>query len=63
MKVLVTDPIADAGLDVLREAGHEVRTAYDVETGVGDGIGDENLHTETVRVRRNNPCFTASRAP
>jgi D-3-phosphoglycerate dehydrogenase len=31
MKVLVTDPIADAGLDVLREAGHEVRTAYDVE--------------------------------
>jgi D-3-phosphoglycerate dehydrogenase len=31
MKVLVTDPIADAGLDRLREAGHEVVTAYDVE--------------------------------
>ncbi|WP_440988460.1 phosphoglycerate dehydrogenase [Haloarchaeobius baliensis] len=30
MKVLVTDPIADAGLDVLRDAGHEVETAYDV---------------------------------
>jgi D-3-phosphoglycerate dehydrogenase len=31
MKVLVTDPIADAGLERLREAGHEVETAYDVE--------------------------------
>jgi len=31
MKVLVTDPIADAGLDTLREAGHEVVTAYDIE--------------------------------
>ncbi|AGB39636.1 phosphoglycerate dehydrogenase [Natronococcus occultus] len=31
MKVLVTDPIADAGLDVLREAGHEVETGYELE--------------------------------
>jgi len=31
MKVLVTDPIADAGLTRLREAGHEVETAYDIE--------------------------------
>ncbi|MFC6837446.1 phosphoglycerate dehydrogenase [Halomarina ordinaria] len=31
MKVLVTDPIADAGLERLREAGHDVVTAYDVE--------------------------------
>jgi D-3-phosphoglycerate dehydrogenase len=31
MKVLVTDPIADAGIERLREAGHEVETAYDVE--------------------------------
>ncbi|MFB6082402.1 MAG: phosphoglycerate dehydrogenase [Halanaeroarchaeum sp.] len=30
MKVLVTDPIAEAGLERLREAGHEVVTAYDV---------------------------------
>lgn len=30
MKVLVTDPIADAGLTRLREAGHEVVEAYDV---------------------------------
>ena len=37
MKVLVTDPIADAGLDRLREAGHEVETAYDVE---GDALLD-----------------------
>jgi D-3-phosphoglycerate dehydrogenase len=35
MKVLVTDPIADAGLDVLRNAGHEVETAYDV---TGDAL-------------------------
>ena len=31
MKVLVTDPIADAGLERLRAAGHEVETAYDAE--------------------------------
>ena len=31
MKVLVTDPIADAGLNVLREAGHEVETGYELE--------------------------------
>ena len=30
MKVLVTDPIADAGIELLRDAGHEVETAYDV---------------------------------
>ncbi|WP_049899163.1 phosphoglycerate dehydrogenase [Natrinema sp. J7-1] len=35
MKVLVTDPIADAGLDVLREAGHEVETGYELE---GDAL-------------------------
>jgi D-3-phosphoglycerate dehydrogenase len=35
MKVLVTDPIADAGLARLRDAGHEVETAYDVE---GDAL-------------------------
>jgi D-3-phosphoglycerate dehydrogenase len=31
MRVLVTDPIADAGLDRLRTAGHTVDTAYDAE--------------------------------
>ena len=36
MKVLVTDPVAEAGLARLRAAGHEVETAYDVE-------GDELL--------------------
>jgi D-3-phosphoglycerate dehydrogenase len=35
MQVLVTDPIADAGLDRLRAAGHEVETAYDVD---GDAL-------------------------
>ena len=31
MKVLVTDPIDDAGLDRLREAGHEVQTEYEID--------------------------------
>ena len=35
MKVLVTDPVADAGLDRLREEGYEVETAYDAE---GDAL-------------------------
>jgi D-3-phosphoglycerate dehydrogenase len=30
MQVLVTDPIADAGLSLLREEGHTVETAYDL---------------------------------
>ncbi|WP_435348028.1 phosphoglycerate dehydrogenase [Haloarchaeobius sp. HRN-SO-5] len=43
MKVLVTDPIADAGLDVLRDAGHEVVTAYDVEgDALLDAVSDAN---------------------
>ncbi|RLM56827.1 phosphoglycerate dehydrogenase [Halobellus sp. Atlit-31R] len=35
MKVLITDPIDDAGLERLRESGHDVETAYDVE---GDAL-------------------------
>ena len=35
MKVLVTDPIADAGLDRLADAGHTVETDYEVE---GDAL-------------------------
>ena len=31
MKILVTDPVADAGIQRLRAAGHDVETAYDVE--------------------------------
>jgi D-3-phosphoglycerate dehydrogenase len=43
MKVLVTDPIADAGLARLREAGHEVETAYDVEgDALLDAVADAN---------------------
>jgi D-3-phosphoglycerate dehydrogenase len=30
MKILVTDPVADAGIARLRDAGHEVETAYEV---------------------------------
>jgi D-3-phosphoglycerate dehydrogenase len=43
MKVLVTDPIADAGIQVLRDAGHEVETAYDVEgQDLLDAVADAN---------------------
>jgi len=43
MKVLVTDPIADAGLERLREAGHTVETAYDVEgDALLDAVADAN---------------------
>ena len=44
MNVLVTDPIADAGLDRLREAGYEVQTAYDVDGGeeLYEAIADAN---------------------
>jgi D-3-phosphoglycerate dehydrogenase len=31
VKVLVTDPVAEAGIDRLRAAGHEVETAYDAD--------------------------------
>lgn len=44
MKVLVTDPIADAGLDRLREAGFDVETAYEAEgetlqSAIQDAVG------------------------
>ena len=43
MKVLVTDPVADAGLDRLRESGYEVETAYDVEGDtLLDAVSDAN---------------------
>ncbi len=43
MKVLVTDPIADAGLTRLREAGHDVETAYEVEgDALLDAVADAN---------------------
>ena len=43
MKVLVTDPIADAGLDRLRDAGHEVVTDYESEgEALLDAASDAN---------------------
>jgi D-3-phosphoglycerate dehydrogenase len=48
MKVLVTDPIADAGLDLLREAGHDVETAYELDHDeLLDAVGD--VHGLVVR--------------
>ena len=41
MKVLITDPIADAGLDRLREDGHDVVEGYDLEgTALEEAIAD-----------------------
>lgn len=43
MNVLVTDPIAEAGLDRLREAGYDVRTDYDIEgQELLDAVADAN---------------------
>ena len=43
MKVLVTDPIADAGVRRLRAAGHDVETAYEVEgQALLDAVADAN---------------------
>ena len=43
MKVLVTDPIADAGLDRLADAGHTVETDYEVEgDALLDAVADAN---------------------
>jgi len=48
MRVLVTDPIADAGLERLRAAGHEVETAYELdETALLDAVAD--VHGVIVR--------------
>ncbi|MFB6301359.1 MAG: phosphoglycerate dehydrogenase [Haloferacaceae archaeon] len=41
MRVLVTDPIADAGIERLRDAGHEVETAYDLpDEALLDAVAD-----------------------
>jgi len=48
MKVLVTDPIDDAGLDRLREAGHEVETEYEI---AGDELLDAVADANALIVR------------
>ena len=48
MKVLVTDPIDDAGLDRLREAGHDVQTAYEIE---GEALLDAVADAHAMIVR------------
>ncbi|WP_435126381.1 phosphoglycerate dehydrogenase [Halobaculum sp. D14] len=43
MKVLVTDPVSDAGLELLRDAGHEVETGYDLDgQALLDAVADAN---------------------
>ncbi|MFB6282001.1 MAG: phosphoglycerate dehydrogenase [Haloferacaceae archaeon] len=48
MRVLVTDPIADAGIDRLRDAGHEVETAYDLS---GEALLDAVADAHALIVR------------
>jgi len=48
MRVLVTDPIADAGIELLREAGHEVETGYDL---AGDDLLDALADVNALIVR------------
>ena len=59
MKVLVTDPIADAGLDRLRDAGHDVQTAYDVE---GDALLDAVSDANALVVRSGTQVTEIGRA-
>ncbi|MHC3436613.1 phosphoglycerate dehydrogenase [Natrialbaceae archaeon A-gly3] len=43
MNVLVTDPIDDAGLDVIRDAGYTVETGYDLEgEALLEAVADAN---------------------
>ena len=48
MNVLVTDPIADVGLDRLREAGHEVETGYEL---TGDALREAVADAHALIVR------------
>ena len=48
MKVLVTNPIADAGLERLRVAGHDVETAYDA---TDDSLYDAVIDADALIVR------------
>ena len=48
MKVLITDPIADAGMQRLRDAGHDVVTEYDIE---GEALLEEVADAHALVVR------------
>jgi len=48
MKVLVTDPIADAGIEVLQSHGYEVETGYNLE---GDALLDAVADVHALIVR------------
>ncbi|MCL7417912.1 MAG: phosphoglycerate dehydrogenase, partial [Halalkalicoccus sp.] len=49
MRILVTDPIDGAGLETLREAGHEVVTDYDIEGGTELEDALQGVHGLIVR--------------
>jgi len=61
MRVLVTDPIAEPGLERLREAGHTVETGYDLEgAALHDAVAD--VHGLVVRsgTRVDEALFAAA---
>ncbi|ERG88439.1 MAG: D-3-phosphoglycerate dehydrogenase [halophilic archaeon J07HX5] len=48
MRVLITDPIADAGIERLRQAGHEIETVYHLSpAGLEEAVAD--AHALVVR--------------
>ena len=64
MKVLVTDPIDDAGLDRLREAGHDVQTAYEIEgDALREAVADANATVVRSGTEAAEPVFAAAGAP
>jgi D-3-phosphoglycerate dehydrogenase len=61
MKVLVTDPIDDAGIELIREAGHEVETAYEVEgQDLLDAVADANALIVRSGTDVNEDVFAAA---
>jgi D-3-phosphoglycerate dehydrogenase len=61
MKVLVTDPIADAGIETFREAGHEVQTAYDLtETALREAVADADALVVRSGTDVNQSLFEAA---
>ena len=61
MKVLVTDPISEAGLDVLYEAGHEVVTDYEAEgEALLEAVADANALVVRSGTEVTRPVLSAA---
>ena len=61
MEVLVTDPISEAGLDVLYEAGHEVVTDYEAEgEALLEAVADANALVVRSGTEVTRPVLSAA---